>query len=202
MKYPIYKVSILAFTKLPTRLGEFDFIVWKSDSDNKEHILLQYGSPSNSESILTRIHSQCITGESFLSLKCDCQKQLYDAMKMIKEHRQGIVIYLHQEGRGIGLINKIKAYSLQEQGWDTVEANEQLGFQPDERNYQAAIDLLHHLHINTIKLISNNPRKFNQLESAGITIQERVPLQIIPNNVNRNYLLVKKKKLGHLLNQI
>lgn len=202
MKHPIHNVSILAATKLPTQLGGFDFIVWKSNLDNKEHILLQYGSLSNSEPILTRIHSQCITGESFLSLKCDCQKQLHGAMKIIKEHGQGIIIYLYQEGRGIGLINKIKAYSLQEQGLDTVEANEQLGFQPDERDYQPAIDLLYYLHIHVIKLISNSPRKFNQLTSAGISIQERIPLQIKPNNVNRHYLEVKKKKLGHLLDHI
>lgn len=196
MKYPIHNVSILASTKLPTRLGKFDFMVWKSDSDNKEHILLRCGSLSSSEPILTRIHSQCITSESFLSLKCDCREQLHETMKMIKEYGQGIIIYLHQEGRGIGLTNKIKAYSLQEEGLDTVEANEQLGFQPDERDYQPAIDLLRHLDIHTIKLISNNPRKFNQLQSAGITIQERIPLQIVPHNVNRNYLKVKKRNLA------
>lgn len=197
------KVTILASTKLPTYFGKFDFMVWKSTYDDKEHILLRYGHQIKTEnSVLTRIHSQCITGECFLSLKCDCREQLYGAMKMIAMDGCGMIIYLHQEGRGIGLANKIRAYHLQEEGWDTVEANEQLGFHPDERDYQPAIDLLHHLRIHTIKLISNNPRKIKQLESGGIAIVGRVPLQIPLNNVNKNYLKIKKEKLGHLLDHL
>ena len=198
-----HKVTILASSKLPTQFGEFDFIVWKSDYENKEHILLRYGNVQDFKgSVLIRIHSQCVTGECFLSLKCDCREQLHKTMQIISCEGRGLVIYLHQEGRGIGLVNKIKAYHLQTQGLDTVEANEKLGFQADQRNYQAAIDLLNHFKINSIQLISNNPRKFNQLEKAGITITKRIPLQIELNDMNKQYLQTKKKKLGHLLDHM
>jgi len=195
-----YEVTILASSKLPTPHGEFDFTVWKSDLDNKDQILLSLGNFQNiKDPILVRIHSQCATSESFLSLKCDCREQLHEAMQMIAKEGQGIIIYLHQEGRGIGLVNKIKAYHLQEKGLDTVEANEQLGFSSDLRNYQSAIDLLHHFNIKTIQLISNNPHKFSQLKNAGITIAKRISLQIKPHNINKKYLQTKKDKLGHLL---
>jgi len=198
-----HKVTILASSKLSTQFGEFDFIVWKSEYENKEHVLLSYGNIQDfNGSMLTRIHSQCLTSESFVSLKCDCREQLHQAMHMIRKEGQGMVIYLHQEGRGIGLTNKIKAYHLQSQGLDTVEANEKLGFQADQRDYQPAIDLLHHFKINSIQLISNNPRKFTQLEKSGIIITKRVPIQIKPHSLNKQYLQTKKKKLGHLLDHL
>lgn len=198
------QVTMLASSKLPTKIGEFDFTVWKSDYDDKEHILLSCGDLEHiKESVLVRIQSQCITSECFLSLKCDCRKQLHTAMEMIQAQGQGMIIYLYQEGRGIGLINKIKAYQLQEkQGLDTVEANEQLGFKADMRNYQPAINLLYHLKIHSVQLISNNPRKFSQLEKEGIIISKRIPLQIEPNSINKHYLQTKKKKLGHLLDLV
>ncbi len=203
MSKTIHKVTILAGSQLPTCFGEFDFTVWQSEYENKEHILLSYENVQNFKgSVLTRIHSQCVTGECFLSLKCDCREQLHKTMHMISENGQGMIIYLHQEGRGIGLINKIKAYNLQSQGLDTVEANEKLGFHADQRDYQAAIDLLYHLQLNKIQLISNNPRKFQQLKDAGIIITKRVPLQIEPNVINKHYLQTKKKKLGHILDHI
>lgn len=196
-------ITVSASTTLPTQLGTFEFRVWQSSYDNKEHVLLSQGDLTKlQEPVLVRVHSQCVTGECFLSLKCDCQAQLHEAMKMVQQQGQGLIIYLHQEGRGIGLVNKIKAYYLQEQGLDTVEANEALGFQADQRDYQPAIDLLYHLSITSIHLISNNPRKLHLLKEAGISIDRRIPIQIPPNPVNRSYLRTKKSKLGHLLDQV
>ena len=198
-----YAISVLASTKLPTKYGEFDCIVWKSAYDNKEHILLSCGTIQYmKDPILVRIHSQCATSETFLSMKCDCREQLHEAMRMIAKQGQGMIIYLHQEGRGIGLTNKIKAYHVQEKGFDTVEANEKLGFPADLRNYQSASDLLHHYKIQIIQLISNNPHKIKHLENAGITIANRISLHIKPHDVNKKYLQIKKEKLGHLLDHI
>lgn len=193
-------ISILASTKLPTMFGEFQFNIFKTPSSLKHHIFITAGNIEKSKKpLLVRIHSQCLTSECFLSLKCDCREQLHESMRMIQKEECGLIIYLKQEGRGIGLVNKIKAYKLQEQGFDTVEANHKLGFLPDERNYKAAVDLLSHLRISRIRLMSNNPMKLGALEKAGITIAQRIPLQIKPNGINKKYLETKKKKLGHLL---
>ena len=150
-----YAISVLASTKLPTKYGEFDCIVWKSAYDNKEHILLSCGTIQYmKDPILARIHSQCATSETFLSMKCDCREQLHEAMRMIAKQGQGMIIYLHQEGRGIGLTNKIKAYALQDKGHDTVEANEALGFPSDARSYKIAKDILNDLGVSSIYLLN------------------------------------------------
>jgi len=193
-------LTILASTKLPTQFGVFDFTVFRIDNDPREHIFLTMGDVKNSDTpVLTRIHSECATGESFMSLKCDCREQLLQSMQMIQEEGRGLLIYLNQEGRGIGLVNKIKAYHLQEQGLDTVEANEQLGLPVDNRNFLAAIAVFDYFSIQNIRLLTNNPDKIKVLQDTGHIQVTRVPLQITPNAINKGYLLTKQKKMGHLL---
>lgn len=182
---------------LPTKYGTFTIIVYKTH-DGCEHVVLT--KPGNKKQpLLVRIHSQCLTGDTFLSLKCDCREQLHESMKMIQAKGSGLIIYLNQEGRGIGLTNKIKAYRLQEKGLDTVEANEALGFAPDARDYKIAAAILRDLDIGKIILLTNNPGKINQLNEYDITVVKRTPLQVKPNDINKSYLLTKKRKLGHKL---
>lgn len=183
---------------LPTTYGVFNIIIYKSTKDGLEHIVLIRGEDFKNP-VLARLHSQCITGETFSSLRCDCREQLQESLKKIGKAKNGVLVYLNQEGRGIGLVNKIKAYALQETGLDTIQANEQLGLEVDPRNYKVAAEILKDLNIYQIKLLTNNPKKISQLENFGITITKRIPLEIAPNPQNKAYLETKKNKMGHKL---
>jgi len=192
-----FMVKFEAQSKLPTIFGEF--IIRAYSENNKEHLALIMGEIK--DGILVRIHSQCITGEVFGSLRCDCGFQLIYSLKRISEEKNGILIYLSQEGRGIGLINKIKAYYLQDIGYDTVSANHQLGFEADLRNYKPAFEILKDLKVKKIRLLTNNPEKIKQLKAYGIEIIERIPIFTKANEYNKNYLLTKIRKLGHLIDE-
>lgn len=192
----------LASTNLPTAYGTFRLVVFRDEQTNKEHMALVYGTPRANQKILTRVHSQCQTSESFLSLKCDCQWQLHKAMETIAAEGAGIIVYLQEEGRGIGLVNKIKAYQLQEAGLNTIEANHALGLQSDYRDYHVAYAILKSLSISQIRLLTNNPEKIDRLRSYGIDVVERVALEAEASEINRSYFQVKKEKMGHLLNTV
>lgn len=185
--------------KLPTKYGTFTVIPFIQKSNRLEHLALIKGTWNRDEPVIVRVHSSCMTGDIFGSYRCDCGPQLHEAMKMIEAAGQGVIIYLNQEGRGIGLFNKIKAYNLQEKGRDTVEANLDLGFEEDERDYGVGASILHELGLGKIRLITNNPVKRAGLEGYGITIVENIPLNIHPNEHNMFYLKTKKNKMGHLL---
>lgn len=182
---------------LPTAYGTFKLYIYTSIADNSEHAVLHMENPKGI--VLTRIHSQCLTGDTLFSLRCDCGEQLKKSMDIISKKGGGIILYLAQEGRGIGLTNKIKAYALQDQGLDTVEANHELGFPKDLRNYKIAADILKDIGVTQIDLLTNNPDKEEHLASYGIRIAHRISLEIPPNQVNGAYLATKKKKLGHRL---
>ena len=184
---------------LPTRFGEFNLIPFIQKSNGLEHLALIKGNWSKNEPVLVRVHSSCMTGDIFGSYRCDCGAQLHRAMKMVEEEGKGAIIYLNQEGRGIGLFNKIRAYQLQDQGRDTVEANLDLGFRADERDYGVGANILHELGLGKIRLITNNPVKRAGLEGYGLEIVENVPLVIEPNEHNAFYLKTKKEKMGHFL---
>jgi len=185
--------------KLPTRYGEFLISVLKDENTDKEHVALSMGDLSSDVAPLLRLHSECLTGDALHSLRCDCGFQLEAALSMIAAEQRGVLLYLRQEGRGIGLVNKLRAYVLQDQGLDTVEANEQLGFGADQRNYGEAIALLIKLGVSKVRLMTNNPRKVKALEDAGITVTERIPMKFGANPHNHRYLSVKSNKLGHWL---
>lgn len=185
--------------KLPTDYGSFDLYGFVQTTDNTEHLALVKGSWEPDEPILVRVHSSCVTGDVFGSRKCDCGPQLHTAMEIIDKEGKGIIVYLNQEGRGIGLMNKLKAYHLQENGYDTVEANVLLGFEPDERDYGIGAQILHKLGARKIRLLSNNPTKKAGLAGYGLEIIENVPLRITPNQFNEFYLQTKKDKMGHSL---
>lgn len=186
---------------LPTEHGTFHITVYKSIYDQKEHIALRMGN-TKGKPVLTRIHSQCITGDTFLSCKCDCRDQLHQSLKRIGQKGDGILIYLNQEGRGIGLTNKIKAYALQEKGLDTVEANEALGLPIDARDYKIAAEILQDQGIFTITLLTNNPTKVQQLSQLGIDVTKQIPLEGFSHEMNKGYLKVKKYKLGHTITSV
>lgn len=187
-----------ASSKLPTKYKTFQITIYKSLYDDLEHAVLSMGDV-NKEPVLVRIHSQCLTGDTLFSLKCDCGEQLKKSMQIIQKKGHGIILYLNQEGRGIGLTNKIKAYALQEKGMDTVEANHALGLPADARDYMQALEILKELKISRITLLTNNPDKSLQLNAYGIKIVKQLPLEISPNNINKFYLSTKKKKMGHRL---
>jgi 3,4-dihydroxy 2-butanone 4-phosphate synthase/GTP cyclohydrolase II len=185
--------------RLPTDFGEFTAIAYTNEVDNKEHVALVKGTINPEEPVLVRVHSECLTGDVFHSHRCDCGPQLDSALKQIDENGSGILLYMRQEGRGIGLINKLRAYKLQEQGMDTVEANLQLGFGPDLRDYGIGAQILKDLGVEKIRLLTNNPRKIKGLEGYGLQVVERVALQMMENIDNTRYLHTKREKLGHLL---
>ena len=190
-------IQKIAEAKLPTHWGEFKVIAFEDKKLNEEHLLLYMGELQNDS--LLRIHSQCLTGDTLYSLKCDCGSQLAMALQRISEEGVGMIIYMAQEGRGIGLVNKLRAYELQDKGMNTVEANEALGFAADERDYSYCKEILSAVNISSVRLMTNNPRKIKGLEDVDIKVTERVSIEIEPNKHNENYLKVKADKLGHMI---
>lgn len=189
----------VASSSLPTAWGEFVIHGFEDADTGKEHVALTMGNVADGKPVLSRIHSECLTGDALHSLRCDCGAQLDTAMRAIAQEGRGILLYLRQEGRGIGLVNKIRAYQLQDQGADTVQANEQLGFEADMRQYDMLKTMLDHLGITELRLMTNNPRKLQALDDMGILVVDRIPLQTVANPHNRQYLATKADKLGHLL---
>ncbi|MBV8519848.1 MAG: bifunctional 3,4-dihydroxy-2-butanone-4-phosphate synthase/GTP cyclohydrolase II [Acidobacteria bacterium] len=192
-------VHCLASPKLPTDYGEFRVYAYKSDITGEEHVALVKGEIHEDDEVLVRVHSSCLTGDVFHSSRCDCGDQLERAFALIEKEGKGVVLYLLQEGRGIGLVNKLRAYELQDQGDDTIEANAKLGFAPDIRNYGTGSQILRDLGVRKIRLMTNNPAKFVAIEGFGLEIVARVPLEIAPSLTTKKYLETKKKKLGHIL---
>lgn len=195
------KIIQTANASLPTIYGTFLVTIYKEKGDEREHAVLQTGDIKK-RPLLTRVHSQCLTGDTLFSLRCDCGEQLAQSMKAIQKEASGIILYLNQEGRGIGLTNKIKAYALQDQGLDTVEANHALGFPTDARDYAVAAAILRELGIEEIALLTNNPTKIEELKRHGIRVKKRVSLETKPNPVNIRYLATKKQKMAHKLIQV
>ena len=192
-------VRVVAVADLPTRFGEFDVAAFGPSDDGKEHAALVLGNVFDQEKVPVRLHSECLTGDGFGSLRCDCREQLELSLQEIQKRGIGVLLYLRQEGRGIGLEAKIKAYRLQELGLDTIEANEALGFRADERDYATAAAMLRVLRIKSILLMSNNPAKIADLKAHGTKIEGRIPLEVPPNPYNARYLETKRVKAGHLL---
>jgi len=193
-------VKKITTVKLPTKYGNFDLHLYQSDIDHHHHLAVTKGEVAGVENVLVRVHSSCLTGDILGSLRCDCGNQLHAAMRMVEKEGSGVVLYMREEGRGIGLANKILAYKLQEAGRDTVEANEELGFEADLRDYGIGAQILADLGLSTIRLITNNPKKVIGLKGYGLTIAERVPIEVGECEFNHNYLATKRDKLGHLLN--
>jgi 3,4-dihydroxy 2-butanone 4-phosphate synthase/GTP cyclohydrolase II len=206
IKYRIQKetlVEAVAEAELPTRWGVFTIKVFVDDINKETHVALVHGDVNTDEPVLVRVHSQCLTGDTFGSLKCDCGRQLDYAMRMIQQEKQGILLYLlNQEGRGIGILNKIKAYKLQEHGLDTVEANLELGYKEDQRDYGIGAQILRALGLKKLKIITNNPSKYIALSGYGLEIVERVPIEIEPTCESVRYMKTKKEKMGHLLEKV
>jgi GTP cyclohydrolase II len=199
IQYPEKHIKVVASASLPTRFGDFRAVVFSIGADGKEHIALIRGIVEGKENVPVRMHSECLTGDTLGSYRCDCRDQLEAALRFLGSQEFGILLYLRQEGRGIGLVNKIKAYALQDHGMDTVEANHALGFADDERDYSAAAGMLNALRVKSIKLLSNNPRKLEGLQRLGIVIAERMPHIMPANRHNHKYLATKARKSGHLI---
>ena len=194
-------VRCAATAKLPTEYGEFDVHVYESAA-GETHVALVLGEIGGGANVLTRVHSACLTGDIFRSERCDCGPQLHTALQRISDEGRGVLLYLNQEGRGIGLANKIRAYALQEQGLDTVEANERLGLPVDSRDYRVGVQILRDLGVRSIRLLSNNPRKLQGVTGDGLSITERIPIEIAASSSTARYLKTKKDKLGHLLSSV
>ena len=203
IRYRLQNESLVrraAVTTLPTVYGgEFTAIAYENEVDRQQHLALVKGDIQSEDAVLVRVHSECLTGDVFGSQRCDCGDQLHTAMRMVAQEGKGVIVYMHQEGRGIGLINKMKAYALQDQGQDTVEANLALGFEPDLRDYGLGAQILRDLGIRKIRLMTNNPKKIVGLQGYGLEVVERISIECKPGKRNINYLKTKKKKMGHLL---
>ena len=191
-------ISFVETSELPTDIANFKVHAFTEEQSKKDHLVIAFGNLESEKPILARIHSQCITGESFFSMRCDCRFQLTESLQQIAKNGSGVIFYLQQEGRGIGLSNKIRAYKLQDEGMDTVEANHQLGFREDERNYEIVASMADHLNIESVDLMTNNPKKISALEKMGLKVNKRIPILTESNQHNEKYLTTKAKKLGHL----
>ncbi len=196
------EVSNLVQTRIPTKYGEFVLHYFSNTLDDKEHVAFVFGSVTNKKQVPVRIHSECFTGDVFGSRRCDCGEQLDKALQLISEHGFGVLIYLRQEGRGIGLLKKLQAYNLQDQGMDTVDANIHLGHLADEREYTIAALILANLKVQSIQLITNNPNKIDQLKTLGVNVEGRIPIEIESNCDNKAYLQTKADKMDHFLNKV
>jgi 3,4-dihydroxy 2-butanone 4-phosphate synthase/GTP cyclohydrolase II len=205
IKYRVRTESLVkrvASAKLPTSHGEFRIHVFENQIDKQEHVVLVLGDITDGKDILVRVHSQCLTGDVLHSIRCDCGAQLGAAMERIGNEGRGVLLYLNQEGRGIGLANKIRAYELQDEGFDTVEANERLGFKADQRDYGMGVQILREIGVRSMRLLSNNPRKLVGIEGYGLSVSEWLPLEIPASDSTRRYLKTKKDKLGHKLSSV
>jgi len=192
-------VRIAAIAELPSRFGHYQVVAFWNNRDGKEHAAFVHGDVTGGEDVPVRLHSECLTGDAIGSLRCDCRDQLEAALGALGGMEKGILLYLRQEGRGIGFLNKIRAYGLQDHGMDTVEANIALGFRDDERDYSVAAHMLHSLKVKSVQLMTNNPKKIGGLQALGVTVSGRIPLVMPPNSYNRFYLETKRRKSGHLL---
>jgi len=192
-------VEVASLAQLPSKFGDFRVFVFSNDQDDKEHLAMVHGDVQGAHDVVTRVHSECLTGDVLGSLRCDCRDQLERSLRHVGTLPRGIVLYLRQEGRGIGLTNKIRAYGLQERGLDTVEANLALGFADDMRQYGVAAAMLDKLGVRSIQLMTNNPDKVQKLQREGVVVAQRIPLAIAPNPHNRRYLSTKARRSGHLL---
>ena len=192
-------VRVVAVARLPTRFGPFQLVGFWNNRDGKEHVAMVHGEVVEGDDVPVRLHSECLTGDVMGSLRCDCRDQLTEGLRTIQREGRGILLYLRQEGRGIGLLNKIRAYALQEAGLDTVEANQALGFRDDERDYAVAAHMLRSLGVKSVRVVTNNPDKIRQLEQHGVTVSGRIPHVIPPNEWNRFYLETKARRSGHLI---
>ncbi len=195
-------VRIAAIADLPTRFGRFQVVAFWNNRDGKEHIAIMHGNPLGRDDVPTRVHSECLTGDALGSLRCDCRDQLEVSLRRIASEEHGLVLYLRQEGRGIGLLNKLRAYGLQDRGLDTVEANLALGFRDDEREYSIAAHMLTSLQVRSVRLMTNNPKKIDELARYGVRVSGRLPHVIPPNEFNRFYLETKRDRSGHLLDAL
>ena len=200
LRLPLLRPAAQA--KLPTEFGDFEIHAYEDIASGKEHVALVCGEIGDGNGVLVRLHSSCLTGDVFHSARCDCGPQLHTAMARIAAEGRGIVLYLNQEGRGIGLANKIRAYALQDQGYDTVEANERLGFGADQREYGLGVSILSDLGVQSMRLLTNNPRKRAGVETHGMSVSELLPIEIPASEFTRRYLQTKKEKLGHLLSSV